>query len=76
MFFARSRRLLKDGIEISRRFFNSKIPKPISGYFDDRTLGLLAVLISVPTVIFFNYNSINFLIAGCLHMESSQRIKN
>lgn len=53
MFSSTGRRLFTGGFRTCRRFFTSGDPKKsknIYGYFDDRTLGLLTLLVTVPTV--------------------------
>lgn len=53
MFSSIRRRQFNGGFRTCRRLFTSgesKNHRNVSGYFDDRTLGLLALLVSVPTV--------------------------
>lgn len=81
MFLSTGRRLFSGGFRTYRRLFTSgepNNPKNIYGYFDDRTLGLLTLLVSVPTVrnsALLAYFIKNFIV-GRLHMETPQIIES
>lgn len=53
-------RKLTLGLRRSSRLFSSGNPRPSSSskFFDDRTLGIITLLVSVPTVLLFNHLSI------------------
>ena len=76
MFSSTGRRVFYGGFRTCRRLFTSgdaKNPKNIYGFFDDRTLGLLTLLVSVPTVRNLTSKHVGPLIfIGCLHLEASQ----
>lgn len=53
MFSGTGRRIFSGGFRAGRKFFSNEIPKNLNkskNFFDDRTLGLVALLVSVPTV--------------------------
>ena len=77
MFATAGRRIVFGGFRgVRQRYFSNENPKRSTyNFFDDRALGLLTLLVSVPVVnnqFLKLYVGLNLLYIGSLHLEASQ----